>query len=91
MAQHYCAKDKFNRGGCISPTDLDLLRDRRLEGPRFHWQQDTGRARCGANDCLSLSEMANTRYIFKGEFWVPIGEVPHTHSDRVKSRFRGWS
>ena len=73
MAQHNCAKDKLNRSGRISLTDLDLLCNRRLEGPRFRWQQDTGRARCGANDCLGLSAMANTRYIFKGEilgvFW----------------------
>ena len=74
MAQHYCAEDKLNRGGCISPPDLDLLCDRRFERPRFRWQQDTGRARCGANDRLGLIFTASTRYTIEGEVLVASWE-----------------
>ena len=67
MAQHYCTNDKLDRGGCISPADRNLLRDRRFEGPRLRWQQDIGRARCGANDCLGSGVVESTRDMIKGE------------------------
>ena len=89
MAQHDCANDKLDRGGCISSADRNLLRDRRLEGPRFCWQQDTGRARCGANDCLGSGVMESTRDMIKGEILGAPREAADTHGERVKRRFRG--
>lgn len=53
MGQPYHWRVKSDRRRCCSPDSRSLLRSCRSEEPRVHWEQDFGRARTCADDCLA--------------------------------------